>query len=160
MEEIKFRSWYKQYKKYMEILLLHHSEKGIFAYTLSDGKVDIPAFKDDVILEQYIGKKEWFFESIRPNRPMREIYEGDIVRFIRGDWESKPIGDKRSLKEWLDEQAFIGEVVFHESEFCLKIYNDKFDEYDYLSLYIREHGFIEIIGNIHDNPELINENKA
>ncbi len=70
----------------------------------------------------------------------KEIYEGDIVR-----------------TRWIeDDKIYVGKVIFEEGHFCLEI-EDIFkpifqNEY---SSYIRE---LEVIGNIYENPELL-ENK-
>lgn len=69
----------------------------------------------------------------------KEIYEGDIV-------QSKL---KRSRK--YDE---ILQICFANSEYCGK---DKDGSSTSLSL-LEEYHTLEVIGNIHDNPELINGN--
>lgn len=64
----------------------------------------------------------------------REIYEGDIIRFVNGQ--------KKVNGEWVDNE-FVYTVEYSEGRFygisgLSKVLNS-----------------VEVIGNIHDNPELI-----
>lgn len=75
----------------------------------------------------------------------REIYEGDIVEHPYID----PIfGD---LVEMKDGKGVKSVVVFHEGAFCVRYGEDVFY---YLDQFTR-HNHIEVIGNIHDNPDMI-----
>ncbi len=75
----------------------------------------------------------------------KKIFEGDIVRHPYVD----PIF--RDLVEAKDGDGVTSEVVFHDGAFVVK-----YDENDfiYLDAFTR-HGYVEVIGNIHDNTELI-----
>jgi len=78
----------------------------------------------------------------------KEIYEGDIVRHPYVD----PIfGD---LVESKDGEGVTSKVVFHDGAFVVK-----YDENDfiYLDAFTR-HGYVEVVGNIYDNPELLKDN--
>lgn len=70
----------------------------------------------------------------------KEIYEGDIV-------QSK----LKRLRKY-DE---ILQICFANSEYCGK---DKYGSSTSLSL-LEDYHTLEVIGNIHDNPELIKQNK-
>lgn len=73
------------------------------------------------------------------------IYEGDIVEHPYID----PIfGD---LVEMKDGKGVKSVVVFHEGAFCVRYGEDVFY---YLDQFTR-HKHIEVVGNIHDNPELL-----
>ena len=73
------------------------------------------------------------------------IYEGDIVEHPYID----PIfGD---LVEMKDGNGVKSVVVFHEGAFCVRYGEDVFY---YLDQFTR-HKHIEVVGNIHDNPELL-----
>lgn len=71
----------------------------------------------------------------------KEIYEGDIVKVVNSDNEVDP----------LDSDTGIGEVIFLVESglwyISSTIHNGLFD--------INDSYYIEIIGNIHDNPELL-----
>lgn len=75
----------------------------------------------------------------------KEIYEGDIVKHPYID----PIF--RDLVESEDGEGVTSEVVFHDAAFVVKY---DVNDFVYLDGFTR-HGHVEVIGNIHDNPELI-----
>lgn len=77
----------------------------------------------------------------------KKIFEGDIVRHPYVD----PIF--RDLVESKDDEGVTSEVVFHGGAFVVKY---DIDEFIYLYGFTRR-GCIEVVGNIHDNPELINK---
>lgn len=80
----------------------------------------------------------------------RKIFEGDIVKILYTDWISQPLEDTRSLEEYLDSLTEKGVVDFAPYVgWYLK--NGKYD----LSIISGTHGYIEVIGNIHDNSELL-----
>ena len=75
----------------------------------------------------------------------KKIYDGDIIKHPYVD----PIF--RDLVETKEGDGVTSEVVFHDGAFVVK-----YDENDfiYLDAFTR-HGYVEVVGNIHDNPELI-----
>lgn len=80
---------------------------------------------DGVVLMQYTGLKD---------KNGKEIYEGDIANAIVVDFDHP-------------EEIEIGKVVFKEGEWVIE---NKKDSYP---LYYQDE--VEIIGNIHENPELL-----
>ena len=65
------------------------------------------------------------------DRNQVEIYEGDIVRKFNG---------------------IIGKVIYEHSEFIIDVTNNKKLDYGRLDLI---ENFVEVIGNIYDNPDLL-----
>lgn len=84
-----------------------------------------------------------------------EIYEGDIVRILYTDWGSKPESDPRSLYDWLNDKADVAKVVFEKNSWNVSIFGKKFNEWYLNDIRPGKHGFIEVIGNIHESPELL-----
>lgn len=136
MREIKFRAWEENGKN-----MLSSNEVG--DHTLNDLK-QLP-----YVLMQYTGLKD---------KNGTEIYEGDIVRILYTDWASKSEDDPRTLEQYLIDIAHHAEVVFEYDKFCLRSFSKKYKEYSTSSIRPGNQGYIEIIGNIHENPELIEKN--
>ena len=82
-----------------------------------------------------------------------KIYEGDIVRILYTDWTSKSDSDPRTLDEYLKDIAKIGVVEW--DKFYPQFHIHFIDKDSYNSLYYGKYGYIEVIGNIWDNPEIV-----
>lgn len=84
---------------------------------------------DDIVLMQYTGLK---------SKSGAEIYEGDVCTKM-----ISPDENNRAPRE-----LYRGEIVYHYGGFCLSV-----DGYYYPIS--RQHGVIDVLGNIFEHPELL-----
>lgn len=85
----------------------------------------------------------------------KEIYEGDVVLMLCTDWPSKSDNDPRTLEEYLRDKAD-KYVVCYSPDSCMFTLNfGSVGGYQHTFGGFRPHGFVEVIGNIHQNPELL-----
>lgn len=133
MRELKFRVWSEEDREYRtdcKLRYLFTSPTGLPSTVYNDEG-------DRFDIEQYTGLKD---------KNGKEIYEGDIVA-------SSYFGKDRILK-----------VVFYEGCFCLcetrlEIPCAGFVYYFRQGSRFRPQDDYEVIGNIHENPELLEEKK-
>lgn len=135
MRELKFRAWHKIFKNYAHI-------KRIWLDGDGDGHDEIFAVSDaertysghEVVLEQYTGLKD---------KHGKEIYEGDIVRIDSMD------------------EIRVGYVELVADQYCIVCGEDEegnkiVAEFYY---YSKPEENCKVIGNIHENPELLGDEK-
>ena len=129
MREIKFRAWDKENEKMMKVSSISLENKEIAVKDF--GTYHFFRIKD-IELMQYIGLKD---------KNDKEIYEGDIVLV-------KPGGVSTWYKTVVEfkEGAFIASLI--DGEDYIYIFNRGFDSNDF-----------EILGNVYENPELLEKNK-
>ena len=94
---------------------------------VQNSKCDSGTVIDKETIGQYTGLKD-------KNR--KEIYEGDIVKVFTN-------------KKWR-----IGKIIYEHSGFTIDVTNNKELEYGRTGII---ESLTEVIGNIHDNPELLEE---
>lgn len=85
----------------------------------------------------------------------KEIYEGDIVEWV---FFYERLGANMGVKEC--DTIVKGIIRWKQGGFILEVIENDFENAGYYSisaLYTDTESDVEIIGNIHDNPELIKE---
>lgn len=134
MKELKFRVWIERYKKYMPISLIDFepiSGKIVGVEVVATGGDWSKFYPEEVILEQYTGLKD---------KNGREIYEGDILGDMWGD----------GYIAWCDKcKQLQYHISTHECMACL-------GDVQWYEL-VNDNGKLEVIGNIHKNKELLEE---
>jgi len=136
MREIKFRAWDEQNKKmFHNVQFIKSGDEGndwiCFCegvnYKINDHQIvfDNPYFSQQIKLMQFTGLKD--SQGV-------DIYEGDIIS-----------------QAWSDGESNIGTVIYDEYEAMFKI------DYPNGGGSIMNHPTLtkEIVGNIHENPELL-----
>ena len=131
MREIKFRAWIKSYKMIVEVQRINFDTRTI---EVKIGEGDLYEFDfEEIKLIQYTGLKD---------KNSKKIYEGDILRVTDLDDEVNALNSDTEIGvvEWLDKWGF------------WNISNIENGLGDILNC-----GYVEVIGNIHENPELLEE---
>jgi uncharacterized phage protein (TIGR01671 family) len=85
-----------------------------------------------------------------------KIFEGDICRVLYTDWGSKSSSDTRTLEQYLIDISSIGVVERVADKFEINFGKNRFDEFVYGSFDVGSHGKLKVIGNVHENAELLN----
>lgn len=141
MREIKFRAWDKVRKEYLSagqiLISIEPGRRPERSNFYLDILKDANKYNDRFIIEQYTGLKD---------KNGKEIYEGDIVKYTFDLPESTyatEIGlkirtDKIFWSDWRSSFS-VGNQLAN---------NDLFR-------YVRNGNRVEVIGNIYENPELL-----
>ena len=146
MRDIKFRIYFKDEEPFMtEPIsledLLHEdwiefeNKEGTLSLPLKDFRFFYSKNENYEIM-QYTGLKD---------RNMKEIYSGDIIEFSYDMF----VGN-------FDTFVAKGKVVFEEGAFYVEVFeNERTTKDEAYLLYSINLDTIEVIGNIYDNPELL-----
>ena len=130
IREIKFRAWHKDAKKMVKLGQIT-LEKGTWNYEPEDREYIGMSipYQPSFIVMKYIGLND---------KSGKEIYEGDIVKI-----------DCPTMK-------MQGKVFYDENGADFRIY-DELEDIEECLWYLQEE--YEVIGNIYENPELLEKGK-
>jgi uncharacterized phage protein (TIGR01671 family) len=137
MREIKFRAWDKYSKKYLYDHDVYITLGGVFREHGYEGMEDCS--EGQFIIQQYTGLKD---------KSGKEIYEGDILKEHFGCYKPE------MSTEWIDLsnddifEAKIPDIFFRMGGQFNETLDEEMDTY-------KSGGFFEVIGNTHENRELI-----
>lgn len=139
--EIKFRAWNKKQNEWANINQLSDWGSCEITAAVGMGNEQYPyqtmrIVSDDVYeLMQYTGLKD---------KNGKEIYEGDIVRYDESEKINRWVSGEKAVVIWMPPRF----------TFRVKPY-DKFVGSNQNLPSVDDQEFIEIIGNIYENPELL-----
>lgn len=129
MRELKFRVWDKRFKRYLKPYAVCLDGRAI---VITEPSNDLETLDSErAIIEQDTGLKD---------KNGKMVYEGDIVRYGRHISGIIPPEIRTAVVKW----------QYGEEEYCPCCTTSGF------SLPFSEDGY-EVIGNVHENPELLEE---
>ena len=135
--EIKFRAWSKKNNGWVYVFCVNADDTVSFMNADALWETDD---NKDLIIEQYTGLKD---------KNGKEIYEGDIVN-CHYFYES--LGEHLGVCE--SEKVITGEIAMQELGLWIETNTEEDSGYLVWFNGLHEESF-EIIGNIHENPELL-----
>lgn len=140
MRELKFRAWDKKSKKIRIVESIGFGELSYYneGYPVTNMIGRDCIHDKDIIIHRDSYQHELMQYTGLKDKNGKEIYEGDICKYVCGK------------SEW------IAEVVFHYGMFTFPIKEKPLGRYVYIHNVLERE--LEVIGNIYENPELLEGN--
>lgn len=131
----KFRAWHKELKRMMSVQIMWLDEGEISELELNDSLMheSIPVYRNEVVLMQSTGLVDINGQ---------EIFEGDVVESTWFKGYDDCVGYRKA-----------GIVVYRDGCFYIEYPGET--EKGYFSISLKFAVSVEIIGNIYENPELV-----
>lgn len=148
MKGPKFRAWIERYQKYMPVSLINFdpiSGKIVSIEVVATGGDWCKFYPEEYVLEQDTGLKD---KNAKP------IYQGDIVEaLIDGAWSVGKNGISFGEVKWKLE------VIHNDIRFMdvFKVIGSKSNPYRIYYLFDQALSELEVIGNIHENQDLLGD---
>lgn len=142
----KFRVWHKELERLMSVQIMWLDEGEVSELELNDSLMNesIPVYRDDVILMQSTG----LFDVNG-----KEIFEGDVLTFL--DDDNNPIYENAVVKFGQHTNV---DTIFERKPVYIGVYVEVQKgtaTFDVVRMYNDYEGRLTIIGNIYENPELV-----
>ena len=146
MREIKFRAWVHGFDTvdngyYTDDVMFDNGDQ---EWTIGGEYLE----REDFTIEQFTGIQD--SEGV-------DIYEGDVVKVLCSDWLSKDDEDPRTIDQYTYGIASTGHVIFTKGSFTIHLGKDRMGYDMHESLIAQRHGFVRVIGNIHQHAHLLEE---
>ncbi len=149
MREIKFRAWDPERNHMCQIQSLAE----FTCATINDQDACIKQWKRLVPM-QFTGLKD---------KSGKEIYEGDVISKLHSDWPSctdcheSPTEHMKSLEVKYHVVFKAGQFVGMRNTGSYNPWSTDNDGNTHTEIWSGKHGYVEIIGNIYENPDLISK---
>ena len=132
MREIKFRAWDKKNKRWL------YFDLNSLVYSSDEGVINIKDWDDTILVNQL----NWYLYTGLKDKSGKEIYEGDVVEFL-----GLLCGQREPMEAYIYYEAPCFEAIAIKPEDI----SGKGRPLD-----MRQNQY-KIIGNIYENPELLED---
>ena len=145
MRDIKFRAWIYDKKK---MVVVDGLDSENIIYKKDGQSILVPIH--DCLLMQYIGLTD---------SNGKEICEGDIVRCCYGDWKSTTSEWHQDMVSYLAEGYGCPSFDLHTASVLgiASTLSKETHTFKNAIAYYLNYGRLEVIGNVYENPELLEE---